>query len=124
MTYQVKKGGETTNRRAGVSNLSITGTGRLWDAVGLAGLWDGRIDKPVGVSESGESMRFLLRFIGERIGGDWGEESSVAEATLLVVAKEDCIDNLDRLPRRADDDELGNGIPAFCRVLDRWDLEV
>ena len=68
-------------------------------------------------------MRFLLRFIDERIGGDWGEESSVAEATLLV-AMEDCKDNLDRVLRRADDDEQDNGIPVFCRVLDRWFFEV
>jgi hypothetical protein len=73
------------------------------------------------VSESGESMRFLLRIIGERIGGDWGEDSSVDEATVL----EDCIDNLERLLRRADDDDgPGNEIPVFCRVLDRWVFEV
>ena len=63
-------------------------------------------------------MRFLLRFIGERIAEDWEEDSSVAEPTLLV-AMEDCMDNFDRLLRRVDDDELANEIPVFCRVLVR-----
>jgi hypothetical protein len=117
----IKNGRETTNRIAGVSNLSITGLGRLWDAVGLAGLWDGRIEGPTGVSESGDSMRFLMRFIGERFAEDLEEDSSVVEPTLILVAMEDCIDNLDRLLRRADDDddELAKEIPVFCQVLDR-----
>lgn len=95
----------------------ITGTGRLWDAVGLAGLCDERIEGPTGVSESGESMRFLFRFIGEHIRGDCGEDSSVDEAMVLEV-------HLERLLRSAADDELGNDIPVFCRVLDRWVFEV
>ena len=77
---------------------------------------------PTAVSESEDSMRFLLRFVGERIAGDCEEDSSVAEATLLE-AMEDCIDNIDRLLRRADD-EPAKGIPAFCRALVRLIFEV
>jgi hypothetical protein len=116
----IKNGRETINRIAGVSNPWITGSGRLWDAVGLAGLWDGRIEGPTSESESGDSMRFLMCFIGERFTEDLEEDSSVVEPTLLV-AMEDCIDNLNRLLRRADDDddELAKEIPVFFRMLDR-----
>jgi hypothetical protein len=123
-----------TNRIAGIS---ITGAGRLCDAEGF--MWDGRTE---GASESGDAMRFLLRFVGERIGGD--PKRSVAEELLgielsvrdgenlpeweedavvdpneglsgpeLTLAMEDCIDNLDRLLARADDDELANEFPVF-----------
>lgn len=65
-------------------------------------------------------MRFLLRFIGEPIAGEG--DFSVAEPTLLV-SMEDCMDNIDRLLTRADDDELANEIPVFCRALDRRAFE-
>lgn len=56
-----------TNRLAGVSTTEV---GRLWDAKELGSLRDEWIEEPTAVSESGDSMRFLLRFIGERITRD------------------------------------------------------
>ena len=137
---------DTTNWIAGVT---MTGAARLLDAEGLGNLRDEGIEGPA-VSESGDSMRILLRFIGERrvrdsleskrskveeplgLGlpvedGDglpeWEEEEENFSGPELTLAMEDCIDNLDR-PLRVYDDELANEIPVFCRVLDRWVLKV
>lgn len=63
-------------------------------------------------------MRFLLRFVGERITEDRGEDSSVAEGTLIVAIE----GRIDRLLRRADD-ELAKGIPVFCRLLNRFKVK-
>jgi hypothetical protein len=69
----------TTNR---VTGVSITGASRLWDAKEFGSLWDELIEVPTAVSESGDSTRFLLRFIGERITGD-SPESKRCEEELL-----------------------------------------
>lgn len=67
----------TTYRIAGVL---ITGTGRLCD---VEGLMHGRTGWATDDSESGDSMRFLLRFMGERITGDSPESKrSVVEELL------------------------------------------
>lgn len=72
----------TTNRMAVVS---ITGVSRLWPPKGCDSLWDERIEVPTAASESGDSMRFLLRFVGERITRDSPESKRCVEEELELL---------------------------------------
>jgi hypothetical protein len=71
-----------------VADVSTSEAGRLWDAKELG---IERIEGPVAVSESGDSMRFLLRFIGERIARDSpdSERRKVEELLALGLAVKD-----------------------------------